>query len=309
MLRWFKSFWVGSPPVEFESAFDLAQSVGRLRAATKRSVFSAMAREAAVGTVRDTRVSLQRVIPMVANSFKPFFVGRFGEEGGKVVLRGSFVTHWFSRLFMAVWFGFLSFAAIALAVQGISTDFAEIRPVFALLVGMIAAGFGLIRLGQWLSRRDDAWLSEVISSALDGAAVPIPSPKPGTPIHLLVFAGLIAAEGVLHVVMAATGLEMVGLPQGNRFLDALTGLLMLAWAYGVRRLYRPAWWAGFGIVVYWGFASSTMSVEPLLPDPELAGLAGTAQSVSSALGLLIFGLLGLWWYAQRVHFRPGLDRK
>src|SRR4051812_15954076 len=93
-----------SKPAEFESAFGVSESVSRLTAATKRSVFSAMGSQAAVGTVREDRVTLQRVIPVVGNSFKPFFIGQFVSRNGRVVLSGTFRMHWFTRVFMTLWF-------------------------------------------------------------------------------------------------------------------------------------------------------------------------------------------------------------
>lgn len=303
MLRWLKNFWIGSPPVEFESAFDLAQSVERLRAVTKRSVFSAMSQEAAVGKVTQTRVSLQRVIPMMANSFKPIFVGRFESSGGKVLLRGSFVLRGFTKLSTAVWFGVL-----VLMVLSVGTDFGETWWTLTAVIGMAVAGLAIL-IGRWLSRKDPVWLSNVIATALSAPVEAAPPPMPGVPLHLLIFAGLIALEGVLDLVRAVTGLDILGLPESNRLLGILSGLLMFAWAYGIRELYRPAWWAGFGVLAYWGYASSSMTIESLPSDPDLPDLAGTAQTVSSVVGLLMVGLLALWWYAQRIHFQTGLARK
>jgi hypothetical protein len=51
--------------------------VTRLQAATRRSAFGVLGQQAAAGPVGESRVRLQRVIPMVGNSFKPFFLGRF----------------------------------------------------------------------------------------------------------------------------------------------------------------------------------------------------------------------------------------
>jgi hypothetical protein len=51
-------------------------------------------------------VQLQRAIPMVRNSFKPFFVGRFEFKNGRIVLVGHFTMHWFVKIFMTFWFGF-----------------------------------------------------------------------------------------------------------------------------------------------------------------------------------------------------------
>src|SRR5215469_18474481 len=98
--------------IEFQSAFGLGESVDRLKAATRRSVFVSMARQAAVGRVSAERVVLQRVIPMFGNSFKPFFVGRFIERDGRVFLVGQFRMLWLVRVFMTFWFGMIALMAV-----------------------------------------------------------------------------------------------------------------------------------------------------------------------------------------------------
>lgn len=318
MLQWLKNTWIGSSTVEFESAFDLAESIERLRAATKRSVFSAMAHEAAVGTVKETRVSLQRVIPMIGNGFKPFFVGRFEEAGGKVVLRGSFTMHWFPKLFMAVWFGILILVTIGILVGGIHS--AKVWMGLPFVIGMIGAGLGLVRIGQWFSRRDPAWLSDVISAVLSAREVsrtttePVRSLTLGLPTHLLAFTILIALGGLLHLVSGVAGLETFRLrPSGTvipyledgsmlRYLTVLFGGLMLAWAYGIYRRYRVAWWVGFGFIAYCGLdvieavARPQSAIQMPVTPPQPVMIAFTIMA------LLVLGIWGRWWYAQRVHF-------
>src|SRR5215469_11530144 len=113
MLEWLWRTWKGSDPVEFESTYGMAESVERLKAATRRWGYFSVTQEVASGRVTESRVSLQRVIPMVGNSFKPFFVGGFQWRGGKVVLRGRFTLHWSVRVFMGFWLGFCAlFAAL-----------------------------------------------------------------------------------------------------------------------------------------------------------------------------------------------------
>src|SRR3979490_1785699 len=53
MFRWFVRLLYESPPAEYSSAYALAESVERLSAATKRSVFSALAETKAVGKVSE----------------------------------------------------------------------------------------------------------------------------------------------------------------------------------------------------------------------------------------------------------------
>src|ERR1039457_4901867 len=108
MLRSFVRLLYQSTPAEFRSAYRLAESVERLRAATKRSVFSALGETAAVGTVSESGVRLQRVIPMMSNSFRPFFIELFEVRDGATMLTGRFTVSPVVKIFMTIWFGLLS---------------------------------------------------------------------------------------------------------------------------------------------------------------------------------------------------------
>jgi hypothetical protein len=149
-----------SAPAEFESSFGLSESVERLNAATRRSVSSAATRQEAVGTVKESQVSLYCSTPMVGNSFKPFFRGRFIERNGKVILAGRFTMHPYVKAFMTFWFGFVGWLTLL--------NFLHSRATSAPLggVGMIVVGIALVMAGRRLARDDAAWLSEVICSAL-----------------------------------------------------------------------------------------------------------------------------------------------
>ena len=98
-------FLYDSTPAEFRSAYGIAESVERLGAATKRSVFSALGETTAVGKVSEKVVRLQRVIPMVGNSFKLFFIGHFEVRGEVTVLIGKFAMLPLVKVFMSFWFG------------------------------------------------------------------------------------------------------------------------------------------------------------------------------------------------------------
>ena len=165
MIRWFWNLLYGSIPAEFESAYGLEESVRRLAETTGRSVFSALTRQRAVGTVVQNRVSLERVTPFTGNSFKPFFLGRFEERNGRVVLTGRFTMFWLAKLFMSIWFGFISLWTL-LALAAVVAKGGE-NWSFALFgVGMLAAGVAFLSLAQWFSRKDPAWLSNMIRQAL-----------------------------------------------------------------------------------------------------------------------------------------------
>jgi hypothetical protein len=171
MMRWFGNLIYGAAPKEFLSSFGLEESVQRLSAATGRSIFSSFTSQMAVGKVTQSQVRLQRTIPMVGNGFKPFFIGSFVSEGGRVVLKGRFTMSIYSKIFISIWFGFLAcWTVLALLVFLIRDPGAWWLPLFG--VGMFAFGIALVRGCQWLARNDAAWLSRVIDKALSGNAPP-----------------------------------------------------------------------------------------------------------------------------------------
>lgn len=319
MFRWLRDTWRGSPTVEFESAFGLTESVERLRAATKRSAFSAMARETAVGTVKETRVSLQRVIPMMHNSFKPFFIGQFTESGGKVFLRGRFTMLRPVKLFMAVWLGLVALFSTGLAVAGIVSPKLGVAPFAAIVLPVL--GLALVRSGQWFSRKDPAWLSEVIGTALYApgfprmADAPDRSPKRRLPIHLLAFAILFAVGGVAMIVQVGiagiqrlridpSGLAITYLEGGSidRWRAILLGIVMLACAYGIYRRYLLAWRSGFGLLAFAGLYQTAMLIMPQSSDPKVPTLPQAVMIAFTIGTWLVVAVWARWWYGQRVHF-------
>ena len=152
------------------------ESVQRLAAVTRRFAFAAfLSKQTAVGRVTAHNVSLQRVIPLVGNSFKPFFRGSFQQVENRVVLRGRFTIHPFVKVFMTFWFGFLVFwIAFATVLAGAAlfhgrTSFCGSTNYwwFPLAgVVMFIMGVGLVAIAKWLARNDVAWLSSVIRDAL-----------------------------------------------------------------------------------------------------------------------------------------------
>jgi len=165
LIRRFLNLLYGSTPVEFESSFELNESIARLKAASGRTFLSALTRQRAVGTVRESYVSLRRDIPMFHNSFKPFFIGRFIERNERVVLAGRFTMLWFTKAFMSIWFGFGALwiiLAFALPLKTHSNTW-----WFPLSgIGMFCAGTAFVWFGKWLSRNDPVWLTKVIKNAL-----------------------------------------------------------------------------------------------------------------------------------------------
>jgi hypothetical protein len=166
MIPMFLDFLYGSYGIEFESDFDLPESVRRLSAATHRCALSALTKQAAVGKVSESRVSLTRVIPFFHRSPRLFFIGEFHVRAGRTILSGRFTVPWCEKVILSIWFGacllFALFAAGTAFVNGDSNLF---------LVALGALGicmFGVLSVCfvKWLSRNDVAWLSEKIENAL-----------------------------------------------------------------------------------------------------------------------------------------------
>ena len=181
MLQRIFSFLYGNVPVRFPSDFSLAMSIERLRQRTKRSVFSALFRQAAVGPVDESSVRLHRVIPMFGNSFKPIFVGRFNLEEGRVVLEGRFTMFRLSKIFMTIWLVFAliwTVLAAAAALKTVAQDRGTIsEDPEALLVPLVGvlfflAGVAFVRGCWWLSRNDMVFLTSVIQAALQDVKPP-----------------------------------------------------------------------------------------------------------------------------------------
>lgn len=315
MLQAIKRFWVGSGPVEFESAYGVDESVRRLRDATRRwGLFSPT--EIAAGTVSESRVSLQRVIPMVRNSFKPFFIGKFERRADKVVLVGRFTMNVFAKMFMAVWMGFVSFVTLVGGVAATQSHHAAPIPFVGL--GMLLFAVLLIRFGAWLSRNDPEWLSEVIRHALNSPDAVSDGTDPSLTRNRVFPAGSsrmttkvavgLTLLGVMMSVSAVTGIQSYRAgPSGTfitpyhdmtaRYLSGLFGTAFLGLAYGIYRRRMLAWRLVFVII---GAASvSQLAVFFARSVPPVPTFVLVLFGAFSSLVMIVWGR---WWYAQRVHF-------
>ena len=302
MIRWFVNLIYGSISVEWESAYGLEESVSRLRAATKRSVFSALAEPAAVGTVTESKVKLQRVIPMVRNSFKPFLVGQFVKRGEQVFLVGRFTMLGFVKVFMTFWFGFLVVFGVAAPFARTASKSTTLAFIFGPIT-MCGFGVGLVWFGKWLARNDAAWLADVVKRAIgatagssDGAqTIPAATSPPvfaGRPMVVIVTAGALGLMGVMNFV------GVVSVSAAFRYIAAAEGALLLAIAVGIFMRSRIAWMAGFlMIAIAWAYSVASLFLMNDELGPPLA-----MKIVFAGFGLLVTAYWGRWWYAQRVHF-------
>ncbi|HTT39768.1 MAG TPA: hypothetical protein VMH32_19135 [Burkholderiales bacterium] len=170
MVRWFFELIYGGVPARFESPFSVQESVALLGQVVKPSVFHALTKQNAVGSVTEGKVSIQRVIPWVRNSWKPFFIGSFKTIGGRTVLEGRFTFSPWVKLCMSIWFGFIAIWVVLATIIVIRHPNGEFWfPLFG--VGLFAVGILMVLAGKWFGRNDIAWLSQVILTALgaDGA--------------------------------------------------------------------------------------------------------------------------------------------
>jgi hypothetical protein len=310
MFRWLWRLLYESTPAEFRSAFGLEESVERLRAATKRSVFSALSETAAVGKVSEKSVRLQRVIPMVGNSFKPFFLGQFQSNNGQVLLVGRFTMLPIVKLFMTFWFGFVTLTSVGF-LFGLNSTI----PAPAVLgpFVMVGGGVAMLAFAKWLARNDVAWLSEVIEDALEPPGVPGAARGTTTavdpavvPMTLKAAAIFLAASGVMAVF---SGLIMPQLPSIPTSAGAappfpplghwpfVYAAIVLGLALGVWRRQPWAWW-GFFILLGASVCWSMYAMQAI-------------ANVGPPLGMrIVFGVMccvvtvvwGRWWYGQRKHF-------
>ena len=302
-----------STPAEFRSAYGLAESVERLRAATKRSVFAAFGETAAVGKVSEKFVRLQRVIPMVGNSFKPFFTGRFEVRDGVTLLAGQFGMLIWAKVFMTFWFGLMSLFAVGMLLGGLKPP----APQATLFVWqpflMLGAGVALVSVGKWFARNDVAWLSRIIGTALgtpgsavlippDGLSKTDPDTVPGT---LKGAAILLAASGAMAVVAGFTGPHVGPSKQGASDSPPVLQLgnwnfvyaiVVISLALGIWRRRPWAWWGGFALLGM----SMCWSLNAML---HMGGGPPVAfRAIFAVMSCVVVGVWGRWWYAQRKHF-------
>jgi hypothetical protein len=162
----FSQLIFGSESLELSFEVPMAQAIERLRNEVSRTSFSRITSEGMVGIVNEENTKIQRVIPMVQNSFKPIFIGSFIKREGQTVLSGVLRFHRLVQIFMSIWFGFTSLWVLLTLVTVVAKPSEEwFFPLFGVL--MLAFGVGLVKLGKWFSRNDKKWLSEHICDAVN----------------------------------------------------------------------------------------------------------------------------------------------
>jgi hypothetical protein len=304
MIQWLRRLLYESTPAEFRSAFGIEESVERLRAATKRSAFSALGEAAAVGKVSQDEVRLQRVTPMVRNSFKPFFVGRFESRDGSTLLSGQFGMSLFSKIFMTFWLGMVALFGVGFFVGNLRATASYPRQIVFGPFLMLIAGLGLVALGKWFARNDVAWLTGIIGRALEvpgvGAQVSEETKldAAAVPTVLKGVALFLAASGVMALFAEFVAPKLGGAPIPSalghwNIVYAIAFVLLSAGVW----LRRPwAWWGGFLVLGLSIFSSQFLMRENAQMMPPFIRVA------FGIFGLIVVVVWGRWWYAQRKHF-------
>ncbi len=297
MLRWLKNLLFESTPAEFRSDYAIAESVQHLAAVTSRWGLS-LSQTQAVGKVSADKVRLQRVIPMVRNSFKPFFTGHFETRDGRTVLTGHFAMPMVARIFMVIWLAMTTLFSVAFLAGHLRSPNGTPAslPLFELLFP--AAGIGLIVLGKWFARNDIPWLSDVITRALTtpGDITPeTPNGDPSvTPEVLKGVALVLAAAGIISGVAMINRPQL--LPPGWHTMYVAFVILDLVLAIGVWYRRPWAWWGGFIVL------AATM-FSPLVTLPTaMRQLPLLFQTAFAVCLLLVVGSWGAWWYGKRTLF-------
>jgi hypothetical protein len=306
MIRWLGLLYE-STPAEFRGAYSIAESVERLRAATKRSAFWAIGEGAAVGKVSADIVRLQRVTPMIRNSFKPFFVGHFESRDGVTLLIGQFGMSMFTKVFMTFWLGMVALFAVGFLVGSLNSTASYPRQIVIGPFLMLIAGLGLVALGKWFARNDAAWLSGVIAQALGAPVVGTLQSEPAidpaaVPTVLKCVALFLAVSGVIAVFMDFFGpqelrsqiVNSTSAPFQMGHLHVLYAISGLVLAVGVWRRRPWAWWGGFlllGMSTVASLLAMPVNMQPAAPP--------LIRVVIGIFAVIVVGLWGRWWYAQR----------
>ncbi len=154
-------------PAKFESNFSLADSVERLSATVKSSPIRSALKETLVGRVKSDKVRISRYRPRRGNSFKPYFHGKFKIVDGATVLSGYFSIHSMVKIIMSIIYIFMILFAVLAFLSSLGEE-SVLEGLKSAIGGLIALVIPelFVRFGQWYSRGDLEFISEIIASSL-----------------------------------------------------------------------------------------------------------------------------------------------
>ena len=168
MLRAIRSAIFGTETFEVYSPLPAAEALQRLKNATDSSLLGPLAGQAMTGRVSEEKIKLERSISFLQNAFKPVFVGKIETHTRGSVLRGTLGLPWSVKAFMSFWLGFCALWTVGAAIAVAAKPEAWFFPLAG--IGLVIAGYGIIRLGQWFARNDKQYLERTIQAALSHGA-------------------------------------------------------------------------------------------------------------------------------------------
>jgi hypothetical protein len=245
------------------------------------------------------------VTPMVRNSFKPFFVGRFESRDGVTLLTGQFGMSLFTKIFMTFWLAMVALLGVGFLVGSLNATAPYPRQIVVGPFLMLVAGVGLVALGKWFARNDVAWLTGVIGRALDIPGIGAQSGEEtkfdaaAVPTVLKGVALFLAASAVMALFAEFVAPKMGGTPKLSTLghWNIVYAIAFLSLSVGVW-FRRP--WAWWGVFLVLGL--SVVSSQFLMGKNAQMTLPPFIRVVFGIFALIVVAVWGRWWYAQRKHF-------
>jgi len=162
-------------PMTFVSRRSVRSAALRLSAVVETNPFLMLIKPAIYGSVSEERVRLPYSFPLLGNSSKPYYYGRFIERAEGAELVGQFTVCSLSKILIRIWFGLVVLVTILTStilfselirrgISGVIDDDAWLGPTVC--TAFLVFGLFLVRGGWWLSRGDIARISTVIDEAL-----------------------------------------------------------------------------------------------------------------------------------------------
>ena len=168
---WFRRILPADRPVRFETHLPVVEAVRRLEAIVEPFGWRRFVTETIRGKVSTDAVSLERVIPLFTNSWRPMFEGRIEAAPVGSALVGSFGLSTYTRRFMLVFIGFGVMWSLMAGCTVAMTPQPEL-PFWFPFAGLGMAGVGVVvsHVAHALSSGDIEWLSGRIRNALHTSA-------------------------------------------------------------------------------------------------------------------------------------------
>jgi len=162
-------------PTSFKTSRSVHSAMLRLGAVVEANPFLMLVKPGIYGPVSEERVRLSHSFPLLGNSSKPYYYGRFIECAERTELVGQFTVCSLSKILIRIWFGgvvlFMILTSTILfselihrGISGVIEDDAWLGPTVC--TAFLVFGLFLVRGGWWLSRGDIARISTVIEEAL-----------------------------------------------------------------------------------------------------------------------------------------------